>query len=66
MLAHFALGRLLRHQAQEEEAGRHFDIALQLLEDYAPEAPLPESDGLSAARLQTMIRSGAARKERTV
>lgn len=66
VLAHFALGRLLRHQAQEEEAGRHFDIALQLLEDYAPEAPLPESDGLSAARLQTMIRSGAARKERTV
>ena len=59
----FALGNLLRYQDKSEEAGKHFDIALQLLERYPPDEVLPESEDLSAARLQVIIRNGAARKE---
>lgn len=63
VLAHFALGNLLRYQDKFEEAGKHFDIALRLLERYPPDEVLPESEDLSAARLQVIIRNGAARKE---
>ncbi len=51
VLAHFALGNLARSRGKSGEADRHFANALELLRRCQPDDLLPESDGLSAARL---------------
>jgi chemotaxis protein methyltransferase CheR len=55
VLAHFALGNLAR-QLGRSKANKHFDNALRLLQDYAPEQVLPESEGITAGRLAEIIR----------
>jgi chemotaxis protein methyltransferase CheR len=55
VLAHFALGNLERGEERHEEARRHFHNALMLLGKCAPEELLPESDGLTAARLGQIL-----------
>ena len=55
VLAHFALATVARQRGQDEEAGRHFANALHLLGRLQPDDLLPESDGLTAARLTETI-----------
>jgi chemotaxis protein methyltransferase CheR len=57
VLAHFALGYLARQQGKKREADRHFTNMFALLNQYPPDAILPESDGLTAGRLAEMVRS---------
>ena len=59
VLAHFALGCLARHCGRPVESRRHFANARQLLGRCRPDAPLPESDGLSAGRLAEILSSFA-------
>lgn len=61
-LLHFSLGNLLRRQGLAEDARRHFRNALALLESYAPDQLVPESDGLSAGRLTDIIRMTIAQE----
>ena len=57
VLGHFALGNLARESDRLEEANKHFTNALQLLRQCAPGDLLPESEGLTAARLTEIIHS---------
>jgi chemotaxis protein methyltransferase CheR len=55
VLAHFALGNLARSAGRNGEADKHFANALHLLSRLQPDTLLPESDGLTAARLTETI-----------
>ncbi|MGC3990742.1 MAG: CheR family methyltransferase [Chthoniobacteraceae bacterium] len=57
VLAHFALGNLLRERGEDRGAQRHFSTALRLLKSLPPAESLPESDGMTGARLQEIIGS---------
>ncbi|MEJ0098283.1 MAG: tetratricopeptide repeat protein [Pseudomonadota bacterium] len=57
VLAHFALGNLARGARHMGEAHRHFDNTLALLNKLPATEPLPESDGLTAARLKEVVES---------
>ena len=57
VLGHYALGNLARECDRLEEADKHFTSALQLLKKCEPGELLPESDGLTAARLTEIINS---------
>ncbi|HEY1922078.1 MAG TPA: CheR family methyltransferase [Tepidisphaeraceae bacterium] len=57
VLAHFAMGNLARSQNQHLESRRHLSNALRLLKTVSPHAVLPESDGVTAARLAEIIGS---------
>ncbi|MDQ3815814.1 MAG: tetratricopeptide repeat protein, partial [Armatimonadota bacterium] len=57
VLAHFALGNLARQQGKSREADKHLQNALQLLRDYQPQDVLPESEGITAGRLEAIITS---------
>jgi len=54
-LAHFALGGLSLRQGRVAESNKYFKNALSLLSARGPEEILPESDGLTAARLREII-----------
>lgn len=56
-LAHFALGNLARGSGQEADSQRHYRNANRLLEAQPPDAPLPESEGLTAGRVAAIVRS---------
>ena len=55
VLAHFAMGNLARSGGRNGEADKHFASALHLLTRLQPDTLLPESDGLTAARLTEII-----------
>ncbi len=55
VLAHFALGNLARADGKAEEAARHFSNAQQQLARLKADDVLPESDGLTVARLAEII-----------
>jgi chemotaxis protein methyltransferase CheR len=55
VLAHFALGNLARRGGRNGEADKHFANTLHLLAHLQPDTLLPESDGLTAARLAETI-----------
>ena len=57
IMAHFALGNLAKRLGRRALAQRHFRNALTLLEGLEPDAPLPESDGLTAGRLKEIVHS---------
>jgi chemotaxis protein methyltransferase CheR len=57
VLAHFALGNLARDDGRADATEKHFANALELLRRCAPDEPLPEADGLTAARLIDIIHS---------
>ena len=57
VLAHFALGNLRLAQSRRRDAGRHFANALALLRARAHDEILPESEGLTAGRLEEIITS---------
>jgi chemotaxis protein methyltransferase CheR len=53
--AHFALANLTRSLESSETSRRHFRNVLQLLEKYKDEDPIPETEGLTAARLRAIV-----------
>lgn len=55
ILAHYTLGMLRQGQGRRRDAQRHFDMAIALLRTHSPDSPIPESDGLPAARLTEII-----------
>jgi chemotaxis protein methyltransferase CheR len=55
VVAHFALGNLTRQQGRPRDAARSLATARTLLQKYAPEAELPEADGVTAGRLLALI-----------
>jgi chemotaxis protein methyltransferase CheR len=54
-LAHFALGNCARAEARHEEARRHFKNADRLLRGRPDDEEVPESEGLSVARMREII-----------
>jgi len=55
IIAHFALGALARARGDATTAARHWRNTIRLLGRCAPETSVPESDGLSAARLLDIV-----------
>ncbi len=60
--AHFAMGNLARRRGKNKDARRHYRIALTILTDYNDDDEVPESDGMTAAKLTEVI-SSILRKE---
>jgi chemotaxis protein methyltransferase CheR len=56
ILAHFVLGNLYRQQEKHQEAGKHFQRALLLLEKLNNDEIVPESDEMTAGQLIEIIR----------
>jgi chemotaxis protein methyltransferase CheR len=57
VIAHFALGHLHVRKGRSREAARCFANARSLLRTCAPDAVLPESDGITAGRLREILTS---------
>lgn len=55
VLAHFTLGYLAQRQGDVLAAGKHFRHALERLRSFAPDDPVPESEGLTARQLAEVI-----------
>ncbi|MFZ5804260.1 MAG: CheR family methyltransferase [Acidobacteriota bacterium] len=55
VLAHFALANLERRRGRSQAAARHFEATRLLLQRLDPQAVLPGSDGLTAARLAELV-----------
>lgn len=55
VLAHFALANLALRAGKTDEARRHLSNVRTMLTRYAPDAVLPEADGLTASGLAGMI-----------
>jgi len=55
--AHFQLGNLTRQQGKLKESRKHFENALSILKAYNQEDILPESEGMTAGRLNEIIRA---------
>jgi chemotaxis protein methyltransferase CheR len=62
VLAHLALGNVERRRGRLAEAERSFDNALALLKRYRKEEVLPESEGITAGRLEEILRSRVSRE----
>ncbi|MGA9131498.1 MAG: CheR family methyltransferase, partial [Candidatus Sulfotelmatobacter sp.] len=57
IMAHVAMGNIAKRLGRRALSRRHFRSALGLLDSREPNAPLPESEGLTADRLREIIRS---------
>jgi chemotaxis protein methyltransferase CheR len=55
VLAHFTLGNLAKAGGHGKEAHKHLTNALALVRRASPEEQVPESDGLTARRLEEII-----------
>jgi chemotaxis protein methyltransferase CheR len=55
VLAHVALGNLMRRSGKEKSARRCYDNAREILSRQDRDAVLPESGGMTAGRLLHMI-----------
>lgn len=55
VLAHFALANLARRRGLSQEAERQLNTTLALLNRMPINAPIPESEGLTAGQLKTLI-----------
>jgi len=56
VLAHFALGNLTLGSGKPDKARKHFENTAELLNGFAPEEILPNSEGMTAGRLREIIR----------
>jgi chemotaxis protein methyltransferase CheR len=56
-LAHFSLGNLSLRQGKDREAARHFGNALSVLRTLRRDELLPESEGVTAGRMEEIIRT---------
>jgi chemotaxis protein methyltransferase CheR len=63
IMAHFALGNVTLRQGNTRGARKHFDNVLALLDDYPPDQPLPEAEGITAGRLREIVRSTIAMRK---
>jgi chemotaxis protein methyltransferase CheR len=57
VLAHFTLGNLTLRQGKPARARKHFENTVALLNRCPPGDLLPESEGLTAARLMQIVRA---------
>ncbi|MBI4832814.1 MAG: tetratricopeptide repeat protein [Candidatus Lindowbacteria bacterium] len=57
VLAHIALGNLALWQGKSKESRKHFSNVLSLLSACRPEEIVPESGGVTAARLAEIVKS---------
>ncbi len=57
VLAHFALGNLCNECGHHRDARRHFRHALMALEKLPAHQVLPESEGITAGRLEEIVRT---------
>ena len=57
VLAHFALGNLAQRQGKTVAAKKSFENVLALLNAYNPQDTLPEAEGLTASRLEEIVRA---------
>ncbi len=57
VMAHFALGNLTKRIGRHVLSRKHFRSALRLLQRLEPDAPVPESAGLTASRLTEIMQS---------
>ena len=57
VMAHFALASLCLARGEGPRARQHVANARMLLVDYAPQDPVPEAEGMSAARLLAALAS---------
>jgi chemotaxis protein methyltransferase CheR len=55
VLAHFSLGNLYKQKGNQKTAKKHFANEVSILNTYAHEEILPESDGIAAGRLREII-----------
>jgi chemotaxis protein methyltransferase CheR len=55
--AHFLLGNLARQQGKLRESRKHFENTLSILKAYRQEDILPESEGMTAGRLNEIIQT---------
>lgn len=62
VVAHFALGNLLRLRGRLSESGRHYRNALTILDGYALDEPVPASEGMTAGELKAIVQ-GMSQKE---
>lgn len=61
VLAHFSLGNLERRLGRPNH-DKHFDNVLSLLNGYAPDDVLPESEGITAGRLAQIVQAGREKR----
>lgn len=61
ILAHLALGNLFLRAGKAARARGHFKSAAALLERHGPEEVLPDSEGMTAGRLEAAARSALTR-----
>ena len=64
-LAQFSLGNIELSQERYSRAERHFKNALAILQGLGPDTTVPQSEGLSAARLCETITAVLASLPRT-
>ncbi|MGA2765381.1 MAG: CheR family methyltransferase [Spirochaetia bacterium] len=57
VMAHFALGNLMKRIGRHALSRKHFRSALRLLQRLDPDTPVSESAGLTAGRLTEIVRS---------
>ncbi len=55
LLAHFSLAVLLQRTGDIKRAKKHFQNALELLQQFKDDETVPESDGIMASRLREII-----------
>lgn len=55
VLAHFALGNVARQERKHKDASKHYRTVLRILRDSPPDHIVPESEGLTVARLQEIV-----------
>ncbi len=58
--SHFLMGRVAVKLGKPDLSKRHFINALDLLDQYQEEEPVPQADGLNAGRMREMIRKSIA------
>jgi chemotaxis protein methyltransferase CheR len=56
-LAYFALGNLALRQGKSRDAERHFENALSVVRTFKRDDILPESEGVTAGRMEEIIRT---------
>lgn len=55
ILSYFSLANIARSQGNIKDSKKYFSIVLSLLENYAPEAVIPDSDGMTVERMRESL-----------
>jgi chemotaxis protein methyltransferase CheR len=57
VVGHYYLGVICQREGEDGAAKRHFKNVLRLLDDLSPDVELEEAEGLTAGRLQEIVKS---------